>query len=253
MLAVFAHPDDEAFGPGGMLANYGQREDVEIHLLTATRGEAGMWDEESRLKVKGERLKIKNKEEIKIHHIRVEELKESAKVLGIKKVEFLDYVDGTLCNAIYHELAGKITKKMEEFNPDVIVTHDRLGWSGHLDHCAVSMITTYAFLHSTIGKKLYYYCITKEYRDPTDDNYFIYFPEGYDKRDVTTRIEYTPYWDRRIEAMQKHQSQKHDVDSIVKWLKTKPKIDTFILQRYRGITAKFPESDLFEGIISNSD
>ena len=40
LLAVFAHPDDEAFGPGGTLAKYA-KEGVEIHLLCATRGERG--------------------------------------------------------------------------------------------------------------------------------------------------------------------------------------------------------------------
>jgi LmbE family N-acetylglucosaminyl deacetylase len=40
LLAVFAHPDDEAFGPGGTLARYAYQ-GVEIHLLCATRGEGG--------------------------------------------------------------------------------------------------------------------------------------------------------------------------------------------------------------------
>ncbi len=40
LLAVFAHPDDETFRPGGTLAWLAQR-DVRVHLLTATRGEAG--------------------------------------------------------------------------------------------------------------------------------------------------------------------------------------------------------------------
>lgn len=246
MLAVFAHPDDEAFGPGGMLAKYGQDPDVTIHLLTATKGEAGQWHESAKLKVQS--VKVKEQKELKVHHIREEELKKSAKVLGIEKVEFLDYIDGTLCNAIYHELAGKITKKMEEFKPDVIVTHDRLGWSGHLDHSAVSMITTYSFLHSSIGKKLYYYCITKELRDPARDNYFVYFPEGYDQKDITTRVDFTSEWDIKVKAMQQHESQKHDVDMILNWYKDKARVDHFILQHFRGIVPKLPETDLFSGI-----
>src|SRR3972149_2037555 len=104
ILAVFAHPDDEAFGPGGALARYAA-EGVEIHLLTATRGEAGVWHEAS---------KTKAKKEAKIHHVREEELLNSAKILGIRKVEFLDYVDGTLNNSVYHELADKIKSKIDE-------------------------------------------------------------------------------------------------------------------------------------------
>jgi LmbE family N-acetylglucosaminyl deacetylase len=40
LLAVFAHPDDEAFGTGGTLARYAA-EGCEVYLVTATRGEAG--------------------------------------------------------------------------------------------------------------------------------------------------------------------------------------------------------------------
>jgi N-acetyl-1-D-myo-inositol-2-amino-2-deoxy-alpha-D-glucopyranoside deacetylase len=40
LVAVLAHPDDESFGMGGTLALYAQK-GVAIHLICATRGEAG--------------------------------------------------------------------------------------------------------------------------------------------------------------------------------------------------------------------
>ena len=40
ILGVFAHPDDEVSGTGGTMARYGE-EGVEIHVVTATRGEQG--------------------------------------------------------------------------------------------------------------------------------------------------------------------------------------------------------------------
>ena len=40
LLCVFAHPDDESMGMGGMLARYAA-EGVETHLVCATRGERG--------------------------------------------------------------------------------------------------------------------------------------------------------------------------------------------------------------------
>ena len=45
ILAVLAHPDDESFGMGGTLAYYA-RQGVEVHLICATRGEAGTVDPE---------------------------------------------------------------------------------------------------------------------------------------------------------------------------------------------------------------
>ena len=43
LLGVFAHPDDESFGPGGTLAKYA-REGVEVHVCTVTDGNAGSRD-----------------------------------------------------------------------------------------------------------------------------------------------------------------------------------------------------------------
>jgi len=41
ILFLLAHPDDETFGTGGTIARYA-RAGAEVHLATATRGEAGM-------------------------------------------------------------------------------------------------------------------------------------------------------------------------------------------------------------------
>lgn len=243
LLAVFAHPDDEAFGPGGALAKYAA-EGAEIHLLCATRGEAGLWDESSKRKA----LSVERKE-IKIHHVREKELLKSAKILGITKVEFLDFVDGTLSNAVYHKLADKIIKKIEDFKPQVLMTTDRLGISGHLDHIAVSMITTYSYLHSKHRvNKLYYYCMPKERREKALDDYFVYFPEGYDLKDLTTRIDFSDYWDKKERAMKAHQSQLQDVTRILARWKGQAKIDYFILQFHQGVKVRLPETDLFAGI-----
>lgn len=246
LLAIFAHPDDEAFGPGGTLARYGG-ERVEIHLLSATRGEAGDWDEKNG-KWKMENRKLGSEEKSKIEYIRERELLKSAKILGIKSVEFLDFVDGRLCNAIYHRLAEKIIKKIEEFKPQVILTTDRLGVSGHLDHIAVSMITTYSFLKTNKAHKLYYYCIPKGVREANLYEYFIYFPEGYDQREITTRINYEEYWQRKKEAMKAHKTQMKDVTRLLRRFTKWPKTDHFILQHYRNMKPKFPETDLFAGI-----
>ncbi|MEW5941502.1 MAG: PIG-L family deacetylase [Chloroflexota bacterium] len=40
LLAVFAHPDDESFRPGGTLALLARR-GARVQVLTATRGQAG--------------------------------------------------------------------------------------------------------------------------------------------------------------------------------------------------------------------
>src|SRR4051794_11539070 len=87
LMAVLAHPDDESLGFGGTLAKYAA-EGIEIYLVTATRGERGRCGES------GE----KPPPEV-VGRLREAELREAAKVLGLREVQFLDYLDGDLDQA----------------------------------------------------------------------------------------------------------------------------------------------------------
>src|SRR3989304_5201223 len=80
ILAALAHPDDESFGMGGTLALYAQR-GVDVHLVCATRGEAGT--------VEAEHLEGY----ASIAERRVAELRCAALRLGLSGVHFLDYRD----------------------------------------------------------------------------------------------------------------------------------------------------------------
>jgi LmbE family N-acetylglucosaminyl deacetylase len=123
-----------------------------------------------------------------------------------------------------------------------------LGVSGHLDHIAVSITTTFAHLETQIANKLYYYCIPKKYREKILDKYFIYFPEGYDEETITTKIDFSHYWKIKAKAMFQHKSQMKDVIRLMTRFVTQPKIDHFILQHFQKIKPHFPETDLFEEI-----
>ena len=144
LLAVLAHPDDETFGSGGTLALYAKR-GVEVHLVCATRGEAGtvspeyMRDHES------------------IAALREHELRCAAQHLGLSGVHFLDYRDSgmqgttdnehpqSLVNAAMDELAGRITHYIRKLKPQVVLTFDPAGGYGHPDHIAVNQATVEAF------------------------------------------------------------------------------------------------------------
>lgn len=230
LLVVFAHPDDEAFGPGGTLAKYGH-ENVEIHLLLATKGEAG----DNHLRIKKSKT---------LGEIREKEARKSAKILGIKKVEFLGFMDSELKQSNYHQLAGKIINKIESFKPEVVLTDEPRGVSGHLDHVAVSLTTTYAFLKTKIARKLYYYCLPEKWYSKRLQNYFIYFPEGYPEETITTRIDTSKYWPLKVRAMMAHQSQIKDVKAILKERSKLPKIEYFIRQ-YPPPKETIKEIDLF--------
>lgn len=144
LLAVLAHPDDESFGMGGTLALYSRR-GVNVHLICATRGEAG--------EVAPELLAGFGS----VAERRVEELGCAAEILGLSAVHYLDYRDSgmagsidnqhpqALCNAPLDEVAEKIAYFIRLLKPQVVLTFDPLGGYKHPDHIAVHQATVRAF------------------------------------------------------------------------------------------------------------
>jgi len=207
LVAIFAHPDDESFGPGGTIFKYSKTHDV--YILCATKGEIGGTHK-------------------KLAQIRAKELKNSAKILGAKKVFFLGFYDGTLSNSKYHNLAKKIEIKLKELKPEIVITFEQKGVSGHLDHIAVSMITTYVVKELNFIKELLYFCVTKEKRKKFGD-YFIYFPPGYEKKEIEKTIDISDVWDIKVKAMLAHKSQLKDAKKVLNTLEKTSKEEDFLL------------------------
>jgi N-acetylglucosamine malate deacetylase 2 len=215
IVAIFAHPDDEAFGPSGTLAKFA-KDGHDVYLLCATRGEGG----ENHLPEKSEK---------NLNEIREEELRCSAKKLGIKKVFFLGFIDGTLSNNLYHQVADKITEIITPLKPEIIITEEYRGVSGHLDHIAISMISSYVFQKLNFVKKIMYHYVTKQYRLLMPSDYFIFIPPGYDESEADEIIDTTDVWETKISAIQCHQSQLKDVNRTLNRLKQVPKKDYFFV------------------------
>jgi LmbE family N-acetylglucosaminyl deacetylase len=144
ILAVLAHPDDESFGLGGTLALYA-RKGFDTYYVCATRGEAGT--------VNAEYLNgFKDTAEL-----RTNELMRAAKILGLKKVFFLDYRDSGMpgteenkhpdaqINHSIDEVAGKVVKYIRELKPEVVITFDPIGGYKHPDHIHIHKATVLAF------------------------------------------------------------------------------------------------------------
>lgn len=214
IVCVFAHPDDEAFGPSGTL--YKLSQDNDVYILCATKGQAG---QDSRSET-SESLTSK----------RAKELKESAKHLGIKKVYFLGFKDGTLSNNLYHALAEKIKTHLELLKPELVITFEPQGVSGHIDHIMVSMVTTFAVKKLSFIKELWYSCIPEDRAAKLVD-YFIYFPPGYKKSEIDKTVDVTDVWDIKVKAMRIHESQKPDADKILNSFKNFPKEEYFLVEK----------------------
>ena len=207
ILVVVAHPDDESFGMGGTLARYA-REGAEIHVLCATHGESG--------KGKGNLGKIRERE-----------LHKASQILGVTQVDCLNYVDGTLCNNLYHEVAEKVEAKIKSFGPHIVLTFDQRGLSGHIDHVFMSLVATYVCRKYKRQLKLFYLCDLKSYTRLLF-NYFIYFPPGYEEKEVDVVIDTSKDWVTRVQAMKAHKSQMHDVRRILLLKRIFPKKEYFL-------------------------
>jgi LmbE family N-acetylglucosaminyl deacetylase len=212
IVGIFAHPDDEALGPSGTLAKLAL--DNDVYLLCATCGEAA-----------GQTAEEKHQ----IGETRKEELRQSAKILGIKDVFFLGFEDGELKNNSYHDLAKAMQDKLEELQPETILTFEQHGVSGHIDHITVSMVATFVFHKLAFIKKLMYYCVTRFESDLMGD-YFIYFPQGYTPEEADEIVDVSSVWETKLQAMQAHKSQQKDVDHVLETLNHLPKEELFLVR-----------------------
>jgi N-acetylglucosamine malate deacetylase 2 len=132
ILTVYAHPDDEAFGPAAALAKYA-RAGAEIYGIFATSGEEG-------------NTGIKPAPTpAELARLREQDTRDAAKTIGYRDIQFLRYHDGTLSDVPVLEVSDRILQIMKEVQPHVVTTFGPAGITKHPDHVAVHLATVDAF------------------------------------------------------------------------------------------------------------
>lgn len=119
VLAVVAHPDDESFGLGGVLAAI-VGEDIEVHLTCLTAGEASTIGASDDLGTR-----------------RAGELRAAAEDLGLASVELADFADGSLSD-VPMEIQAVVERAVETVRPDALLVFEPGGVTGHPDHRAAT-------------------------------------------------------------------------------------------------------------------
>ncbi|MCP3935889.1 MAG: PIG-L family deacetylase [Actinomycetia bacterium] len=120
-IAVVAHPDDLEYGAAAAIARWTDQ-GKDVRYVLATRGEAG----------------IDSIPPEQAAPLRTREQQDSAAVVGVSTVEFLDHADGLLVNGI--ELRRDLAAAIRRHRPDVIIASNyRLRWGdtgpwNHIDH-----------------------------------------------------------------------------------------------------------------------
>ena len=142
LLAVFAHPDDESLACGGLLARCTQC-GVRVSLLCLTHGEHGPGQGgEASPELDGDAGP--GHDRLRLRDTRAGELRDAARVLGIRDVLLLDHEDGMLPWIDHAQLEADILDAITRFHPHVVVTFDEDGLYWHPDHIAVHERTTAA-------------------------------------------------------------------------------------------------------------
>lgn len=211
LFGIFAHPDDEAFGPSAFLYHQAQN-GVAVHLVTATNGEAGT-----------------NTDNVpNLGEVRLREWEESRKRIGAVSGLALHYPDGGLCNDLYLEVAEKIIDYItttcaaygEPTTVDIL-TFDHDGVSGHLDHIAMSFITTYVYLtlkkhlpkNVSVGT-LRYYCLP-EVAISHPNTHWIYMAKGKNPSEVDEVFDFRALTKEKQHIMNAHYSQRKDMEEVI--------------------------------------
>ena len=176
ILGVWAHPDDETFTSAGIMS-VAITNNQEVMCVTATKGEQGVQNESKWPKAR-------------LASIRKAELETAFNILGVSNHVWLEYKDGH-CREDDDSAIKEISKIINEFKPDSILTFGKDGITGHSDHRAVSCWVTQA-LQAVKSKPTTYHAAhtNKQYTDylgTLDQKLNIFFnvdePYFYDEKD----------------------------------------------------------------------
>jgi LmbE family N-acetylglucosaminyl deacetylase len=191
VLGVFAHPDDPEFGAGGSMAKLAM-DGARVTYVIVTDGSQG-----------GEDPKQKDTE---LTAIREREQRAAARILGVKKVEFLGYKDGHLAPDL--KLRRDIVRMIRKHKPDLVITHipgrvlDAPMGASHPDHIAVGEATMAAVYPDSRNPRAFR-SLLKDGLAPhiVKEVWIPYWTMGDHFVDITRTL------DAKFEALKKHKSQ----------------------------------------------
>jgi LmbE family N-acetylglucosaminyl deacetylase len=268
LMAVHAHPDDEASSTGGVLALYADQ-GIQTVVVTCTNGEFG--DAPGQIKPGEE-----GHDEQAVAQLRLAELRQSAKILGVSHLELLGYHDSGMpdwdyknrpdafCNIPLDVVAGRIDALIELYRPQIVISYDDKGLYQHPDHVHAAQAAQAAAAASGIPAKYYQTAMRPSTwrkvwealrelgmevpdRDLTPEQLA---QAAAAEEAITTSVDIGPVLDRKREALFAHASQIQE-----SWFsKLPPEIATeaFGHETFIRVTdrtgAPLPETDLFAGL-----
>ncbi len=195
VLVLTAHPDDETFRCGGILALLARR-GARVQVVAATRGEGGSCGEPP----------LCAREDLGA--VREEELRCACRALGIEPPRFLGYRDETLTTVDEGQALGRVLTVMGHLSPEALITWPPDGLSGHPDHVAVSRWATLAYERAAAEGwaaplALYHLAVPRSVADRLGMAQLYATPDA--EIDVTVNV--SSVWEHKMAAIRCHRTQ----------------------------------------------
>jgi LmbE family N-acetylglucosaminyl deacetylase len=269
LMAVHAHPDDEASSTGGVLALYSDQ-GLRTVVVTCTNGEFG--DAPGQIKPGQE-----GHDEQAVAQLRLAELRQSTKILGVSDLELLGYHDSGMPEWDYKDrpdafsnvpldvVAARIGGLIDTYRPQVVISYDPDGMYQHPDHVHAARAAAAAAAGSAAVAKFYQTAMRGSTWRKVWDTLRELGAEVPDPREftaeeiqkatqaearITTTVDIRPVLGRKREALYAHASQIED--SWFSKLPAEVAESAFGEESFVRVSdttgAQVPEHDLFAGL-----
>lgn len=208
LFGIFAHPDDEAFGPSGTLL-LETKAGTELHLITLTAGENGANPDDHQ----------------DLGDVRLAEWKKAGALIGATSMHHLGYEDGTLGNIAHVEAAERIEMLIRDTvagREDIeieLMSMDLNGITGHIDHIVASRsahLVFYRLRNAGIQiSQLRLVCIPKEQWEHENTD-FVFMEAGRTEDEIDEIVD-ARHERAQIEAIiRTHHTQRGDGETHIK-------------------------------------
>ncbi len=208
LFGLFAHPDDEAFGPVATLLNE-VRAGTELHLVVLTGGENGT-----------------NPDNLpNLGETRLQEWRAAGALIGAASMHHFGYVDGTLGNKDHVAITDRFMELVTQTvagRSDVdieFMSLDLNGYTGHIDHIVAARSACLAFYRlreqglpmsrvrlATLPRSII----------PALNTGFVYMEPGKTAEQIDETVDGRDLKDDILEIMRQHRTQRGDYDYTVK-------------------------------------
>lgn len=269
LMAVHAHPDDEASSTGGVLATY-SGQGIQTIVVTCTNGEFG--DAPG-----GVKPGQNGHDEREVASLRLAELRKACEILRISSLETLGFHDSGMpewdykdrpdafCNVPKPRVAEQIGLLIERYRPQVMITYDAQGPYRHPDHVHAAEAAMAAATATGIPDKVYLTAMRgsdwqkiwdalrelgADVPDPGSLSPQMRQQMAEAERRITTTIDIRPVLGRKRDALLAHASQISE-----SWFSMIPPDiaeDTFgresFIRTSDSTGAPVPETDMFAGL-----